>query len=88
MTKISYQYPIFFIAFTLILLKTTSGQNSPTKPGEIFNERYRPQFHYTVVKGWINDLIGLVYYNGEYHLFNDYNPFSTNFPGGKTDGEQ
>jgi len=88
MTRISYQYPIFFIAFTLILLKTTSGQNFPTKPGEIFNERYRPQFHYTVVKGWINDPIGLVYYNGEYHLFNDHNPFSTNFPGGKRDGEQ
>lgn len=53
-----------------------------------FNERYRPQFHYTTVKGWINDPIGLVYYKGEYHIFNDHNPFSCRFPGGKTDGEQ
>ena len=53
-----------------------------------FQERYRPQFHYTMTKGWINDPIGLFYYEGEYHIFNDHNPFSTNFPGGTTDGEQ
>ena len=53
-----------------------------------FRERYRPQFHYTAVKGWINDPIGLVYHEGEYHLFNDHNVKSTRFPGGKFDGEQ
>ena len=52
-----------------------------------FNERYRPQFHYTTVRGWTNDPIGLVYYKGEYHIFNDHNPFSCRFPGGKTDGQ-
>jgi fructan beta-fructosidase len=57
-------------------------------PRSINQETYRPQFHYTVAKGWINDPIGLVHYAGEYHLFNDHNPFSCNFPGGKTDGEQ
>ena len=56
--------------------------------GNTFQERYRPQFHYTMPKGWINDPIGLVYYRGEYHLFNDHNPFSRNFPDGLTDGEQ
>ncbi len=53
-----------------------------------FAERYRPQFHYTTAKGWINDPIGLIYYDGEYHLFNDHNVKSTRFPGGKLDGEQ
>jgi len=52
------------------------------------DERYRPQFHYTTAKGWINDPIGLVHYRGEYHVFNDHNPFSCRFPGGKTSGEQ
>ena len=56
--------------------------------GRAFQERYRPQFHYTTVEGWINDPIGLVYYRGEYHMFNDHNPFSRQFPGGLTDGEQ
>ncbi len=43
-----------------------------------YQEAYRPQFHYTVQKGWINDPCGLVYYAGEYHLFNDHNPFVNN----------
>jgi sucrose-6-phosphate hydrolase SacC (GH32 family) len=38
---------------------------------EVYTERYRPQFHYTAKTGWINDPIGLVHYEGEYHIFND-----------------
>ncbi|NQU23227.1 MAG: glycoside hydrolase family 32 protein [Candidatus Nealsonbacteria bacterium] len=48
---------------------------------ETYRERYRPQLHYTVKKGWINDPCGLVYYDGEYHLFNDHNPFGNVIPG-------
>jgi len=35
---------------------------------------YRPLFHYTPTTNWINDPNGLVYYNGSYHLFSQYNP--------------
>ena len=39
------------------------------KTGIEFNERFRPQFHYSPQTGWANDPNGLVYYQGEYHLF-------------------
>lgn len=39
------------------------------------NELYRPEFHYSPEKNWLNDPNGLVYYAGEYHLFYQYNPF-------------
>jgi fructan beta-fructosidase len=40
-----------------------------------FTEKYRPQFHYTPKINWMNDPNGLVYYEGKYHLFHQYNPF-------------
>jgi len=40
-----------------------------------FSETYRPQFHYTPRMNWMNDPNGLVYYEGRYHLFHQYNPF-------------
>lgn len=47
-----------------------SGQND-----EVFgHEPFRPQFHFTPRKNWMNDPNGLVYFEGEYHLFFQYNP--------------
>lgn len=36
----------------------------------------RPLFHLTPRVGWMNDPNGFSYYNGEYHLFYQYNPFA------------
>lgn len=37
------------------------------------DEPYRPQYHYTAEKNMINDPNGLVWHEGEYHLFHQYN---------------
>ncbi len=56
-----------------------TGCGSPTaeKSAEItaMDTTYRPLYHFTTDSNWINDPNGLVYADGEFHLFAQYNPF-------------
>lgn len=38
---------------------------------------YRPVYHHTPLYGWMNDANGLVYQDGEYHLYFQYNPYGS-----------
>ena len=53
----------------VITLLTSSSVRADDKTPGLYRERYRPQYHFTADKGWINDPNGLVYVNGVYHLF-------------------
>lgn len=42
-----------------------------------YEEAYRNQFHFSPEANWMNDPNGMVYYEGEYHLFYQYHPYGT-----------
>lgn len=61
--------------FSLSVLFCCSNQLSGQS--NHYQERYRPQFHFSPPAKWMNDPNGMVYYKGEYHLFYQHYPDST-----------
>jgi fructan beta-fructosidase len=45
------------------------------RANEPHGEKWRPRFHFTPRANWTNDPNGMVFYDGEYHLFYQFNPF-------------
>ncbi|NOT74261.1 MAG: glycoside hydrolase family 32 protein [Cyclobacteriaceae bacterium] len=64
--------PVFLI---IILSCSKKETGIVTNDSTQYSERYRPQYHFSPDKNWTNDPNGLVYYEGEYHIFYQYNPY-------------
>jgi fructan beta-fructosidase len=48
----------------------------------LYKESNRPQFHFTVKRGWSNDVNGPIFYKGQYHLFWQAFPFGVKWDTG------
>ncbi|MDO4496753.1 MAG: glycoside hydrolase family 32 protein [Bacteroidales bacterium] len=55
------------------------GNDTPSDNTGLYTEQYRPQIHYTPVKNWVNDPNGMVYVDGTWHLFYQYNPYGNDW---------
>lgn len=64
------------VVLFLVIVTTFSHSASVAQTTEpaMYHEAFRPQFHFSPVCGWMNDPNGMVYYEGEYHLFYQYHP--------------
>jgi autotransporter-associated beta strand protein len=60
-------------------LRSVVQTNGIVGATDLYSESLRPQVHYTSRRGLINDVNGMVYYNGQYHLYYQHNPYNLNF---------
>ncbi len=70
-----------WLIFTLVILSCSNRDSKKLTTEDpvsaYYNEQYRPQYHFSPEANWMNDPNGLVYFEGEYHLFYQYYPDST-----------
>ena len=59
--------------------KLSKARNYEEQYGAKISPQERPLFHVTPTVGWLNDPNGCSIYQGEYHLFYQYNPYDINW---------
>jgi len=46
-----------------------AATNDAARPANYYQEQHRNQYHFSPEANWMNDPNGMVYLDGEYHLF-------------------
>lgn len=64
---------VFLVGF-MACKETGKKKVDEEQEPQVYKEQYRPQYHFSPPKMWMNDPNGLVYNEGIYHLFYQYYP--------------
>ena len=75
-------FKICLFIISMMSIQLYGSEPLPAPQPDLYQERYRPQFHFTARQwtakklnpgmredGWLNDINGLIFYDGEYHAF-------------------
>ena len=65
------------IGYFLIAYACNPGSSNNSDTKNKMQPDYKPQVHFSPDSSWMNDPNGMVYFEGEYHLFYQYYPDST-----------
>ncbi|MCB0666385.1 MAG: glycoside hydrolase family 32 protein, partial [Saprospiraceae bacterium] len=70
-----YLSGLFYFLLLFVACKSEPAPQTATAPEVTpYREVHRPQYHFSPPEMWMNDPNGMVYYEGEYHLFYQYYP--------------
>ena len=64
---------VFITSFNLRNMNQSEEKSSSLNQGG-YDEVFRPQIHYTPAKNFMNDPNGMIFFEGAYHLYYQFNP--------------
>lgn len=78
MNQLLKSITIVWVLLPVFSCQTDNAEKvAESSENDYYQEPHRPQFHFSPKANWMNDPNGMVYFDGEYHLFYQYYPDST-----------